>query len=181
MSVNAPAEAPFNDALIASDVAGRLRIRLRREARTQARMAAIAQSLRGRPGISGVEANSRTGSVTITYDPRTHTRDDILGMLRDQGVTVAVAPDVATQEDGLSTTGELITQGFSEADRWLSDVSRMQVDLKVAFPLALFGIGVWRTFAEGLSLSRAPAYVMFWYAFSAFVSLNKRRPPHEHA
>lgn len=184
MSGQASAGAPVNDALIASDITGRLRIRLRREMRSESGMASLAHGLRSRVGISQVDANSRTGSVTVQYDAQTHTRDGIIAMLRDLGVIVGAVTGSATlgaSQNGRSLTGDQIAQAFDDLDGRISDATGMRLDLKVLFPLSLFGIGVWRTAVAGLGLSQVPAYVMFWYAFSSFMTLNApERPPDEH-
>lgn len=169
-------EAARYDALIASDIAGRLRIRLRREARSEERMTRVVRELGTRTGISSVEANSRTGSITVQYDEREYTRDAILAMLRDLGVNVA-SMAVNGPDEGLSTAGSAIAETAQDLDRRLLRLTGHHVDLRVGLPLTFTALGLWGVVSGGLRLSQVAPTAFFWYAFSSFCTLNKLKPP----
>jgi Heavy metal associated domain 2 len=166
-------ELAGNKALVVSDTAGRLRVRLPRKARSAAMMARIAREVGERPGISGVSTNSTTGSVTVRYDPGARGRDEIVALLHDTGVLVLEITH-ADEEDGRgrSRTSDTIVDMLDDADRWLSRLTGRRIDLRTAFPLTLGAVGVWRAASVGLGLSQIPTYVLLWWAFDSFYKLN---------
>ncbi len=164
-----------NNALIASDSRGRLRIRLNRESRTSEMMQRITERFSNSNGVLPIESNPETGSVVINYDPEKHRRGEIMSMLEDAGVIIRAVGEGLGEElpdIGRSHTSENLITAFNHLDRRLSLATGYRIDLKIAFPLALGSIGAWRVVCSGLGLTEIPAYVLLWYAFDSFFKLN---------
>lgn len=163
-----------NNALIASDTHGRLRIRLNRAARTQDRMSRIAEHFQHIHGTH-VQTNAQTGSVMVRYDAGLHGRDAILKILADVGVVIReVAKGLGEDapESGRSRASEHLITAFDRLDTSLFLATGYRVDLKAAFPVLLGSVGLWRLWKEGLGLTEVPAYLLLWQAFDAFFKLN---------
>lgn len=172
-----PAEGAAPHGWIASDTPGRMRVRLRRGMRDDDRMAHVADDIRGRAGISGVETNSRTGSITVRYDPRARTRDDVARIFHDLGLVLfdfAAGISGEPVEPGRSRTAHNIATVVGDLDRRLSRVTGRRVDLKIALPLTFAALGIWRTAEVGLQV---PGYVLLWWAFDSFLKLNVPQHP----
>jgi copper chaperone CopZ len=178
--VEAAGETLGTRARVVSDTSGRLRIRLRAEARSPETMERIAARIGGRPGISRVTTNSTTGSVTVSYDPATRSREEIVDLLRDAGVAIIeIAPDDGRER---SRPAQTVISAFGGVDDWLARTTREGMDLRTAFPFALAALAIWRITSEGLGLARAPGYVFLWYMWDSFYKLNVqggRRASHE--
>jgi copper chaperone CopZ len=76
-------------------VPGRLRLRIAAVKRNPGRAKVVEDLIEGRPGITSVDANTLTGSVTVIYDTDAITPTEILGILRDRGFVVAGGTEVA--------------------------------------------------------------------------------------
>src|SRR5438876_822407 len=88
-------QPPRHQAEVASDIPGRLRVRFPSQSRHL--LTDLQQALTGEQGIQAVDVNHTAGSLTVTYDPQVHQREDIVGFLRDLDVllaTVLNAPQI---------------------------------------------------------------------------------------
>jgi hypothetical protein len=101
----------------------------------------------------------------------------VLRALRDGGVLVEeTARGVGLELPGgvgSSTTSARIVDTVTDLDRQLSLLTGRRVDLKLLFPLALGGVGLWRAARSGLGLAEVPAYVLLWYAFDSFWKFHR--------
>ena len=166
-------------AVIVSDSPGRLRVRLHRDDRKGDILERTQAHLQGQPGVHHVDTNRATGSVTVRYDPRTHSSDDVIAMLRDACVVAertAAALGEEVPQVGASSTSLAIQAALDDLDRRLSRLTGRRVDLKLLFPFGLAAIGVRQLFTRGLGLNQVPAYMMLWYAFDSFWKFHSAQP-----
>ncbi len=164
---------------VISDTPGRLRIRLRRPHRRSGLMQQAQTRLEERPGVQQVETNTTTGSMMVRYDPGTASVDDLLAILKDAGiVALQTASDLGLElpKAGRSTTAVDIVAMMDDLDRRISLLTGRRLDLKLAFPAALFAMGIRQTITKGLGLSQVPGYVLLWYAFDSFWKFHQEEP-----
>jgi hypothetical protein len=133
-------------------------------------------------GPGRAQVTPETGSVLVQYDRHTHSWLEVERVLRDLGVVVeetarGLGLEVPDSDVGRSTTSERIVDAVSDLDRQLSALTGRKVDLKLLFPAALGGIGLWRLTASGLGLAEVPAYVLLWYAFDSFWKFHREPGP----
>jgi hypothetical protein len=140
----------------------------------------IEQKMEQQRGTERVRVNRRTGSVLVQYDPHMQTHTGVLAILHDLGVVAAETArglDLDTPEigppTGQSTTSEGIVGALADLDRQIAALSGYKVDLKLLFPLALGGVGLWAAARRGLGLTEVPAYVLLWYAFDSFWKFHR--------
>src|SRR5262245_872971 len=132
--------------------------------------------LEAQAGVDAVTTSAGTGSVLVHYDRHTHSRDDILALLRDAGLLVlGVTTGEIPKEAGDSKAATGIVAVVDDLDRRLSAYTGSRVDLKMLLPLTLGGLGVWQWLRYGSGFSTAPAYLLMWYAFDSFITLYGRR------
>ena len=129
-----------------------------------------------RPGRA--EVSPGTGSVLVHYDRDTQSGGDVLRVLRDLGVLVeetarGIGIELPEGGAGSSITSMRIVDAVSDLDRQLSVLTGRKIDLKLLFPAALGGIGLWRAARSGLGLTEVPAYVLLWYAFDSFWKFHR--------
>jgi hypothetical protein len=143
-------------------------------------MRAVRERLDDAFGPGRTEVNANTGSVLVRYDRHTRSSADVLSILRDVGVLVEETARSVLElpEAGAarSTTSIRVIDAVADLDRQLSRLTGRTVDLKLLFPMALGGIGLWRVATNGLGLTEVPAYVLLWYAFDSFWKFH-REPP----
>jgi Heavy metal associated domain 2 len=166
-------------ARVTSSTPGRVRLRLRRPERHQDMMRSIRHNLRQRMDGADVEVNPRTGSVLVHYDQRACSHADVLSALRDVGLVIedvaqGLGEEVPSlQGPGRTTTSEGIIEALTDLDRQLSAMTGRSVDLKLAIPLLLGGLGVVQLARSGFGLGDVPAYVLLWYAFDSFWKFHR--------
>jgi hypothetical protein len=178
-SATSRAAHPRAHAHVASKTPGRLRVRIHHPQRHQQLMRSIQRHLEAQPGTHGVRVDARTGSVLVHYDPHTQTHVGFLSILHDLGV---IAGDTAhgldmdaPELDGAthSKASENVITALSDLDRQIATLTGHQVDLKLLFPLALGGVGLFAAARRGLGLGDVPAYVLLWYAFDSFWKFHR--------
>lgn len=100
-------------------VPGRLRLRLGRLKANEPAAQAACEALRPLPGVTHVESNPATGSVTIRYDSRESALDAVWKVLHREGLVASPVPDLGVPvETGPArgvTTGSRIVGGAAEA------------------------------------------------------------------
>jgi hypothetical protein len=157
-------------ARIVSDIPGRMRIRFQKRDLPGNKLRAIGDHLGTHDGITHVDTNDTTGSVTINY-ARPEIREQIMAILKDTGViaykTVSVFGEKLPPATP-STTSMSIMSAMDDIDRRISKITGANIDLKLLFPLVLGAAGVRQLFVYGLGLPQIPAYVLLWYAFDSF-------------
>lgn len=171
------AGSPRAHAHVASHTPGRLRVRVHHPARHTHLLHQLKQQLQAQPGVGKVDVNAHTGSVLVHYDRHTHEHGSLLQLFQDVGVTVGElargldmdAPEVA----GHSKAGDNIVDTVTDLDRQVALLTGHKVDLKLLFPMALGGIGVWQVATRGLGLGEIPGYVLLWYAFDSFWKFHR--------
>jgi hypothetical protein len=146
-------------------------------------MHALGERLNAALGPGRAEVNPTTGSLLLHYDHQTRSSADVLSILHDVGVLVedtarGLGLELAEAGAGSSTTAIRIVDAMTDLDRQLSALTGRTVDLKLVFPMALGGIGLWRAATSGLGLTEVPAYVLLWYAFDSFWKFHSGPPQH---
>lgn len=134
-------------------------------------MRVLSEHLEAALGPGHAQVSPITGSVLVHYNRRTHSSADVLSILRDSGVLVeetARGVGLGLPDTGRSITSDRVVDAMVDLDRQLSLLTGRRVDLKLLFPMALAGVGLWRAAASGLGLAEVPAYVLLWYAFDSF-------------
>jgi Heavy metal associated domain 2 len=166
-------------ARVTSSTPGRVRVRLRRPERHQHLLRAIGHDVRQRLNGADVEVNPRTGSVLVEYDQRARSHADVLSALHDLGLVIedvahGLGEDVPRLEGpGRTTTSQGIIETLTDLDRQLSALTGRSVDLKLAVPLLLGGLGAVQLARNGVGLGDVPAYVLLWYAFDSFWKFHR--------
>lgn len=171
------AAAPNGHWRLASDIPGRLRLRMARGAE-HLTLKQIADALEGKPGIVRVETNTRTRSILINYGRE---RDELLTMLHDAGIVLAEASSTGAEAPGGEGSSG-VENALADLETRLHALTGMDVKMRTLFPLGLAALGAWRTAVCGLGLSQVPAFILFWYAFDLYYKFNvdpKRLFPHE--
>jgi hypothetical protein len=142
-------------------------------------MHSIQKRLAVQQGTHEVRVNPRTGSVLVHYDPHTESHLGLLAILHDLGVIAAdtakgldlETPDVEDRQH--SQASENVMIALSDLDKQIATLTGHKVDLKLLFPVALGGIGLWAVARRGLGLTEVPAYVLLWYAFDSFWKFHR--------
>jgi Heavy metal associated domain 2 len=164
-------------ARVASHTPGRLRVRVEPSERQPRAMRAVRERLDAAIGPGHTEVNPSTGSVLVHYDHHTRSSADVISVLRDVGVLVEETArsvlDLPEAGAGPSTTSVRLIDTMTDLDRQISLLTGRRVDLKLLFPMALGGVGLWRVATNGLGLTEVPAYVLLWYAFDSFWKFHR--------
>lgn len=162
-------------AKIAHNVPGRLRLQLERGADIEDAARRLESRVAKMPGVQGVQVHSSTRSVLINYSPT----EIELARLLDEGVA---ASTIELFEEGVASAGRIIGQtavgrqvvrAVGTVNVQLEKSTGGVLDLRDAFPMTLFGLGLWRV-AQG-ALQPVPWYNLLYYGYSTFVALHGRR------
>lgn len=172
---------------IVSHAPGRMRVRLLREHRDPEALAQIERELGGRPGVSSVTTDHRTGSILVKYDHLALAKDDVTSMLLDVGI---VALDLIGAEDAAEDLGEeraprgvaphssgatSVLDAVTDLDHRISRLTGGKVDLKLLVPAGLGLLALRQIAQNGLGLGTVPGYVLLWYTFDSFYKLHQRK------
>src|ERR671911_536455 len=98
-------------------IAGRMRIKLDREELTAELADDLRAALARAPGVSNVEARSRTGSVIISYDPARIDADELASIIRSAAsLDLEAPPETASRVEigSTSSTARTIKGAFRE-------------------------------------------------------------------
>ena len=168
-------------ARISSDIPGRMRIRFHKQDLPANTLCSIVEHIGTREGITHIDRNDTTGSLTIKYGD-SKSREQIIDILKDAGV-IAYKTASALGEDlppaPPSSTSKSITSAFDDIDRRISNLTGTNIDLKLLFPFTLAALGLRQLFMYGLGLPQIPAYVLLWYAFDSFWKLHPKETGRE--
>jgi len=141
-------------------------------------MQALHAHLAATLGPGHAQVNPTTGSVLVHYDRHTHSSADIVRIVEDVCSVVGesvrdIGLEAPEEGSGSSSTSVRIVDAITDLDRQLSALTGRKIDLKLLFPLALGGIGLWRAARSGLGIGEVPAYVLLWYAFDSFWKFHR--------
>jgi hypothetical protein len=167
---------PQSEAYIASDIPGRMRIKLRAEGRQPVFMNGLKEKMSLQEGMNRVRSNSTTGSLTFDYDRDKLTRDSILDFLEDLDVVASEitpalsdeAPEVGRDEGAPLT----FLQAVDDLDKRMRRITGVDINLKLALPLLFASMGLWAMGKHGLRITMIPGWVFLWMAFDMFVRLH---------
>ena len=125
--------------------------------------------------------NQTAGSVTVQYDVQVYPGADILGVLHDLHVivgTVLHAPHLEAPADGQgsSTGATTFTGALEDLDQRVATFTGHTVNLRTLVPLSLVGLGLWRSWQQGLGLAMVPGWLLLWLGFDAFVKFHPAAP-----
>jgi hypothetical protein len=149
--------------------AGRVRVRVPKENRTERGMEALRHDLSSHPAVAAVEVNRQTGSVLV------HGEDG-------PALTMAVGEllDVVEKAgpEGEGEVGVETAVGFIKAaDRRLSQLTGRRVSLRWVVPAAFVGLGLRALAVEGLSVGTLPWFVLVYYGVDSFLKLYPEHAP----
>jgi hypothetical protein len=144
-----------------------VRLKLSRERRSPEEMERLRAMLEARAGVVGVRVSPRTASIAVRYERDETAVGDLLGALADAGLTVRSEP---ARKEG-AAGGTLLIKAASGMDRQLR-LARNGADLRLLVPLALGALSARQALRDAPGLERAPWYVLAWYAFDSFLTLN---------
>ena len=159
-----------HQAQVASNIPGRLRIKLGPASRAPDVLDGIRRRLKSHAGIHHVTVNPTSGSVTVHYDPQHHEAPALLGIFEDcqcifQNLDVmAVSPSSAPSAGFLAAVEDINAKLFA--------ATGVPLDLKVLLPLGLLGAGLWSIARRGLMVESVPGLVFVWLAVDSFVKLH---------
>lgn len=168
---------------VESKVPGRMRVRLRKDLRSQDAVARIQESLDNHPDIRDAQVNPATGSVTFTHTPGKDGHKILAEVLREGELLADVAFDIPAEEEGGEGGGE---DPYGKLDQQLADLTykvegyvyrktglrfRGQV---VAGTVA--GLGVAQMIIYGISFEMLPGPVLIWLGWDIYHRVNKEPP-----
>jgi len=173
--MNQKKKRPQHKARIASDIPGRMRIKLRAEGRQPVFMNGLKEKMSARDGMNRVRSNSTTGSLTFDYDRDKLTRDGILAFLEELDVvageiTPAFSGDAPEHKD--AGTPLTFLQAVEDLNMRIRRTTGADINLKLALPLVFASMGVWAIGKQGLRITMVPGWVFLWMAFDMFVRLH---------
>ncbi len=153
----------------------RFRLKPPAAGRSAARLAWVEQRLASTPGVTRTEVNPETGSLLVHHDSGATLEDLLAEAGLSEDVVVEVFPPRLreTVRSEASQAAQRLSDRFFEADAALSRTTGGWLDLKMAIPLSLLGVGVWRLAVEGLSVLEIPPYLFLWWSFDSFVKLHQ--------
>ena len=169
---------------VESKVPGRMRVRLRKDLRSQDAVARIQESLDNHPDIRDAQVNPATGSVTFTHTPGKDGHKILAEVLREGELLADVAFDIpSSDEEGGEGGGE---DPYGKLDQQLADLTykvegyvyrktglrfRGQV---IAGSVA--GLGVAQMLIYGISFEMLPGPVRIWLGWDMYHRVNKEPP-----
>lgn len=173
--MNKKKKRPQREAHIASDIPGRMRIKLRPGAREPVFMNGLKETMSARDGVNCVRSNSTTGSLTFDYDRDKLTRDNILEFLEELDVvageiTPAFSGDAPKSSDADAPLTFL--QAVEDLNMRIRRTTGVDINLKLALPLVFTSMGLWSIGKQGLRITMAPGWVFLWMGFDMFVRLH---------
>ncbi len=159
-------------------VPGRVRVKLNREELSDDQGDELRSALLAIPGVRDIQANARTGSVVIQYDPAELDVAGLINLARAANVLALDALEAspyAGKRMPPSLTAQRISHTVHEVDVRLAELSGGRWDLRSVVPVA-FGVLAARAIIRDVgALGSAPWYVLAWYAFDSFWKLNQDR------
>ncbi len=159
-----------DEAVLLSAVPGRVRLKVFAGRRRLDELERVRAALYALPGVSAVQASTRTGSVLVRHEPASTGIDDLRTALGALGLAL-VDPKSSPRAQMTPTRRVLKTADAanSRLGRRLSGS-----DLRLLFPAALGLLSLRQAARDAPGLAQAPWYVLAWYAFDGFLKLNGR-------
>jgi hypothetical protein len=156
-------------ARVASDIPGRLRVKLGPQSRAPDVLDGIRRRLKSHAGIHHVTVDTISGSVRVHYDPQHHETRGVLAIFEDCRCIFENLESM-TESSSAPSTGFLAA--VEDLNVRLSAATGIPVDLKLLLPLTLFGAGLWSIARRGLMVESVPGLVFVWLAVDSFVKLH---------
>ena len=169
---------------IISVIPGRVRLKVPRRGGMLEDMQQIADALTSRVEVSDVQVNPQTGSILVRYDPERGSLNDLCSALRQLGIAInEVRPvgTVSTSGGGTSEASANLTRMLGDLNTRVGRATNELGDLRLFVPLGLGVLTVRQIFRHGLKLDDLPWYVVGWYAFQTFTTLNRKTHQPAHA
>lgn len=159
--VNPQKPHQVHQARVASHVPGRLRIKLSPESRHPSVLNRINEHLGKHDAIDKVNVNAATGSVTVNYNPQQHNVSEIRQVFEDMDVIFGNLSEAPSIDASLSTNGKseaplTFVGAVEDLNKRLSQMTGVNINLKIALPLAFVGVGVWTILRSGLRFRTSP-------------------------
>ncbi len=121
-------------------------------------------------GVTQVDFSTTTGSITVRYSD-----DDVPERLARALAELGIVVHPGSGGSGPShelRPGERVAEVLLSVDASVRRVTRGN-DLRLLVPLGLAGLSLRQALRDAPGLKDAPWYVLAWYAFDAFMKLQK--------
>lgn len=178
--MNTIAEKPGHEAIIASHIDGRLRLRLNSEDRHPKVMARLKRNLEKQAGVHSVEINPVTGSVKVLYDEARHDKAAMLEILKDVDVVVTSVtglPHVAKTMSALNGSTLTFHRAIDELNDYLAALTGITIRYDYALPIILLLAGLWSLRKNQPLFGIVPSWLLLWLAFDLFMKLRTDTSP----
>jgi hypothetical protein len=120
--------------------------------------------------------NRANRSITVHYDCKQRSPDDMLDLLNDLNVvfgsTARIAESATPEEIGEPV--EFLGAIEDLSDR-LAATTGLPVNLKLLLPLSFAAAGLWSIGKRGLRIEQVPGWLFLWFAVDMFIKLHPRR------
>jgi len=152
---------------LVSHFPGRFRVRAGKFREEPDAREAVVKRLRGEPGVVSVHASALTGSILVTYDPRTVQIEALLAVLLSASNLSGIAADAQASPHGTTALAGRVKQTFASMDVNLFRAASGKLDLRTAVPGALLLSGVTTLLVKSLVMPQ-------WYdlVFWSYVTFN---------
>jgi hypothetical protein len=157
-------------ARVVSASPGRLRLRLPRGAASRDRLAAAADDLGGRAGVTRAEARWRTGSLLVDYDPAA--AEAVWSALGELGLARPAVP--AARAEGSDPEAARVLGALTRANTLVARRTN-GTDLRTLVPVGLGMLALRQLVRGDQRLADAPWYILAWYASETFQEFHARR------
>ena len=167
------AATPVKDRLrLVSHFPGRLRVRAQTFRVLPEVGEDVAQRIAEETGVLGTSVSPVTGSLLVTYDPRTLQLPRLIALMIRMGGLHGLEVDSPEAWMHSPSDGARVREAFAKANDAVRGMSRGKVDMKVVLPGALAGTGLLMFVAGN---RRVPEWydLLFW-GFMTFLNLNPR-------
>jgi hypothetical protein len=149
--------------------AGRVRVRVGRQARSPAHMARLRQHLEAHPAVRAVEVNQRTGSVLVQGGKTDDLRaalDEFLEIIEEEG------PE-KLPEAGVESLVVLVRG----VDRRLMRSTGSRLSLRWLVPAGFIAVALRQLVRSGLTVGEIPWFVLLYYGVDSFLKLYPQHAP----
>jgi hypothetical protein len=152
----------------------RTRIKLPRGHRDAETITKIQRSIEKASGVKSVEVNARTGSVLIHHQEDPEILSNVGNAIDEVASELfeAILAAEGIEIPGLSIFAHVIRESLSKLDNRLAVATSNLIDLKMLLPLAFFGAGVIQAKRNRGWLDQVPAWVLFYYAYDAYMKFH---------
>ena len=149
--------------------AGRVRVRVGRQARSPEHMARVRRHLEAHPAVHSVAVNQRTGSVLV----QGKTADDLRAALDSCLEIVDEAGPENLPEAGVESVVILL----KGVDRRIMRSTGGRLSLRWLVPAGFVAVALRQLLRSGLTVGEIPWFVLLYYGVDSFLKLYPQHAP----